>query len=118
MARNVSRPKSSDFGYRPPSIFPLQQILRDRPQALPLAAQRLQRLHCLAGQPRGLLAGSLKADDRGVGRLVDGGILADWSAGFNWYPTYHMKFMFNAILANLESAKPVSIFQMRLQVAY
>ena len=55
--------------------------------------------------------------DLSDGRIA-GGILADWSAGFNWYPTYHTKLMFNAILANLEGAKPVGIFQMRLQVAY
>ena len=53
-------------------------------------------------------------NDRGF----DGGILNDWSAGFNWYPTYHTKLMLNAILADLKGAKPVGIFQMRLQVAF
>jgi len=48
----------------------------------------------------------------------DGGILNDWSAGFNWYPTYHTKVMLNAILADLKGAMPVGIFQMRLQVAF
>ena len=52
----------------------------------------------------------------GFGRA--GGTLNDWSAEFNWYPTYHLKLMFNAILADLKGAKPVGILQMRLQVAY
>jgi phosphate-selective porin OprO/OprP len=51
-------------------------------------------------------------------RAVSGGILNDWSAGFNWYPTYHLKVMFNAILADLKDAKPTTILQMRLQVAF
>ena len=51
-------------------------------------------------------------------REFKGGTLNDWSAGFNWYPTYHLKIMFNAILADLKGAKPVGILQMRLQVAY
>jgi len=49
---------------------------------------------------------------------ISGGTLNNWSAAFNWYPTYHLKFMFNAILADLKGAKPVGILQMRLQVAY
>jgi len=49
---------------------------------------------------------------------IAGGTLNDWSAEFNWYPTYHLKLMFNAILADLKGAKPVGILQMRLQVAY
>ena len=47
-----------------------------------------------------------------------GGTLNDWSVGFNWYPTYHLKVMFNGILADLKGAKPVGILQMRLQVAF
>jgi phosphate-selective porin OprO/OprP len=50
--------------------------------------------------------------------LIQGGILADWSAAFNWHLSYHAQLMFNAILADLEGAKPVGIFQMRLQVSF
>ena len=49
---------------------------------------------------------------------VDGGVLADWTVGLNWYPTYHLKVMFNGIVANLRDANPVGILQMRLQVAF
>ena len=49
---------------------------------------------------------------------VDGGVLADWTVGLNWYPTYHIKLMFNGILANLKGSNPVGILQMRLQVAF
>lgn len=49
---------------------------------------------------------------------IDGGVLADWTVGFNWYPTYNLKLMFNTIIANLQNANPVWIFQMRLQVAF
>jgi phosphate-selective porin OprO/OprP len=49
---------------------------------------------------------------------IAGGTLNNWSAAFNWYPTYHLKVMFNAILADLKGAKPAGIIQMRLQVAY
>jgi len=49
---------------------------------------------------------------------IQGGILSNWSAAFNWHLTYHTKFMFNAILATLKGADPVGIFQMRLQVAF
>ncbi len=49
---------------------------------------------------------------------VDGGVLADWTVGLNWYPTYHLKVMFNGIVANLKDANPVGILQMRLQVAF
>jgi phosphate-selective porin OprO/OprP len=49
---------------------------------------------------------------------IEGGILDDWSVGFNWYPTYHTKFMLNGILARIRSAEPVGIVQMRLQVAF
>jgi len=48
---------------------------------------------------------------------VDGGVLSDWTAGLNWYPTYHTKLMLNAILATRRGSSPVGIFQMRLQVA-
>jgi len=48
---------------------------------------------------------------------VDGGVLSDWTAGFNWYPTYHLKLMLNAILAHRRGPSPAGIFQMRLQVA-
>jgi phosphate-selective porin OprO/OprP len=53
-------------------------------------------------------------DDQGI----LGGTLNDWSAGFNWYPTYNLKVMFNGILASLKGAKPVGILQMRLQMAF
>jgi phosphate-selective porin OprO/OprP len=49
---------------------------------------------------------------------VAGGTLDDWSAAFSWYPTYHLRLMLNAILANPGGAKPVGVFQMRMQVAY
>ena len=49
---------------------------------------------------------------------IDGGVLANWRVGFNWYPTYHLKLMFNGIVANLKDADPVGILQMRLQVAF
>jgi len=49
---------------------------------------------------------------------IRGGTLNDWSAGFNWYPTYNLKVMFNGILARLKGTKPVGILQMRLQVAF
>jgi phosphate-selective porin len=48
---------------------------------------------------------------------VDGRVLSDWTAGFNWYPTYHPKLMLNAILSHRQGSSPVGIFQMRLQVA-
>jgi len=48
---------------------------------------------------------------------ADGGVLSDWTAGFNWYPTYHLKLMLNAILAHRRGSSPAGIFQMRLQVA-
>ncbi len=71
--------------------------------------------------------------DRGIGALelafrfsridlddsgINGGILNDWSAAFSWYPTHHLRFMFNGILADLQGAEPVGILQVRLQVAY
>jgi phosphate-selective porin len=49
---------------------------------------------------------------------VSGGRLSDWSFAFNWYPTYHAQLMTNLIVANLATAEPVVIFQMRLQVAF
>jgi phosphate-selective porin OprO/OprP len=49
---------------------------------------------------------------------VSGGRLDDWSFAFNWYPYYHAQLMTNFIIANLASAEPVLIFQMRLQVAF
>jgi len=49
---------------------------------------------------------------------IDGGVLADWTVGFNWYPTYHLKLMFNGILANLKDSNPVGILQMRMQVSF
>jgi phosphate-selective porin OprO/OprP len=51
-------------------------------------------------------------------RNVTGGILNNYSAAFNWYPTYTSKVMFNFILADLKGAEPVAIFQMRLQFAF
>jgi phosphate-selective porin OprO/OprP len=49
---------------------------------------------------------------------VAGGRLDDWSFAFNWYPTYHAQLMTNFIVADLATARPVAIFQMRLQVAF
>jgi phosphate-selective porin OprO/OprP len=49
---------------------------------------------------------------------VIGGRLDDWSFAFNWYPIYHAQVMTNFIIANRTAAKPVAIFQMRLQVAF
>jgi len=50
-------------------------------------------------------------------QAVEGGVLSDWTAGFNWYPTYHLRVMLNAILAHRRGSSPVGIFQMRLQLA-
>jgi phosphate-selective porin len=47
-----------------------------------------------------------------------GGRLNDLTAAFNWYPTYHMRVSSNVIRAKLNTADPVWIFQMRLQVAF
>jgi phosphate-selective porin OprO/OprP len=49
---------------------------------------------------------------------VAGGRLGDWSFALNWYPSYHAQLMTNFIIANLAAARPVAIFQMRLQVAF
>jgi phosphate-selective porin OprO/OprP len=49
---------------------------------------------------------------------VRGGRLDDWSFAFNWYPYYNAQLMTNFIVANLANARPVLIFQMRLQVAF
>jgi phosphate-selective porin OprO/OprP len=49
---------------------------------------------------------------------IAGGTLDDWSAAFNWYPTDHLRLMLNAILANPGGAKPVGVFQLRMQVAF
>ncbi len=53
-------------------------------------------------------------DDQGV----SGGRLNDLSVGFNWYPVFRSRVMFNFILANRSDAEPVMIFQGRLQVAF
>jgi phosphate-selective porin OprO/OprP len=49
---------------------------------------------------------------------VTGGILNNYSAAFNWYPTYTSKVMFNFILADLKGAEPVAVVQMRLQIGF
>ncbi len=48
---------------------------------------------------------------------VDGGVLNDWTAAFNWYPSPETRVMFNAILADRQGAKSVGIFQIRVQFA-
>ena len=48
---------------------------------------------------------------------VDGGVLNDWTAAFNWYPSPETRLMFNAILADRQGAKSVGIFQIRVQFA-
>ena len=56
----------------------------------------------------------LDLDDRNI----KGGILNDFTAGLNFYPTYYFRFMLNAVYAKQNRMAGVWIFQVRIQVGF
>ncbi len=50
---------------------------------------------------------------------IDGGELNNFTAAVNWYPTHHLRVMFNSIIAKRSGNNhAVGIFQARLQIAF
>ena len=51
-------------------------------------------------------------------KSVDGGVLNDLTAAFNWYASHNAKLQFNGIRAQRQGLAPFWIWQIRLQFAY
>ena len=56
----------------------------------------------------------LDLDDRGI----EGGLLNDFTLGFNWYPNDSARLMLNAVRAERKGLETVWIAQARIQWAY